>query len=360
MPKICSVGLGIPKYKITQADAMEFAQQLFSNSFSDIKRLLKVFENGEIQSRYFVKGLDWFKEDHSFAEKNEAFIEEAIELGIQAIENCLYGQSTPMPIKVCEVDAIITICTTGLATPSLEARIMNRLPFREDVKRIPIWGLGCAGGAAGLSRAYEYCLAYPKAKVIILAIELCSLTFQKNDHSKSNLIGTSLFADGAACTLVIGNECELIKNQEHPLPTIYETRSSLMSDSLEVMGWDIQNDGLHVIFSKDIPSIVENWLRPKVESFLHIYQLDITDISQFIAHPGGKKVLSAYENALNISISKTEDAREVLKQFGNMSSPTIFYVLKRILEKDNKPGDWGLSIALGPGFSAEQILMRWE
>lgn len=360
MPKICSVGLGIPKYKITQEKAMEFANHLFSNTFKDIKRLLKVFENGEIKSRYIAKNLKWYGQDHSFAEKNNAFIDESIELGVKAITNCLLGDSSSIQMDYSEVDAFITICTTGLSTPSIEAKIMNRLPFRTDIKRIPIWGLGCAGGASGLSRAYEYCLAYPKAKVIILAIELCSLTFQKDDHSKSNLIGTSLFADGAACVLVVGDEYKQINEQKSPLPSIYATSSCLMKDSLDVMGWEVKSDGLHVIFSKDIPTIVEKWLKPNIENFLQNYQLKISDISQLIAHPGGKKVLTAYENALNLSPLITEDARKILSQFGNMSSPTIFFVLKRMLEKDIQEGEWGLALALGPGFSSEQLLMRWE
>ncbi|MGE8204268.1 type III polyketide synthase [Heyndrickxia sp. NPDC080065] len=359
MPKICGVGLGIPQYKITQAETMEFAHQLFSNTYDDIQRLLKVFENGDIRSRYFVKDLEWFKKEHSFAEKNNAFIEESIKLGINSINDCFYKAFIPS-LSYDKIDAIFTVCTSGLATPSIEARIMNQLSFKDNVKRIPIWGLGCAGGASGLSRAYEYCLAYPKSIVLVLSIELCSLTFQKDDHSKSNIIGTSLFADGAACTLVVGDECELLKNAKSAVPSIYGTQSNLMKDSLDVMGWDVNDDGLHVIFSKDIPSIVENWLKPIVESFISKYQLGLSDISQFIAHPGGKKVLNAYEKALNFSHSITKDSREVLNQFRNMSSPTIFYVLKRILDKNINPGEWGLAVALGPGFSSEQLLMRWE
>ncbi|QQZ11076.1 type III polyketide synthase [Heyndrickxia vini] len=354
MPKIGSVGLGIPKYKYSQIDTMNFVYQLFSNNVKDINRLIKVFQNGEIQTRYFVKDMVWFNENHTFAEKNNAFINEAIDLGIKAIENCLPDEDYGT------IDAIFMVCTSGLATPSIEARIMNKLPFKEDVKRIPIWGLGCAGGASGLSRAYEYCLAFPQAKVIVLSIEICSLTFQKNDFSKSNLIGTSLFADGAACALVVGDECEQIEYINKPIPAIYGTESRLMANSLDVMGWDFQDDGMHVIFSKDIPSIVEHWLKPNVESFLTKYDLRLSDISQFVAHPGGKKVVKAYEKALQFPASKTEDAREVLNQFGNMSSPTIFYVLKRIMDSDVKSGEWGLAIALGPGFSSEQLLMRWE
>jgi alkylresorcinol/alkylpyrone synthase len=359
MPIVYSIGLGIPEHKISQSETMRFAKQLFTNTFRDIDRLLTVFQHAEIESRYFVRDIDWFTEDHSFAEKNDIFIEEAIDLGMKAIDHCLNGDNSlqeTIPLK--EIDAIFTICTTGLSTPSIEARIMNKLPFRLDVKRIPIWGLGCAGGAAGLSRAYEYCRAFPDAKVLVLSIELCSLTFQKNDHSKSNLIGTSLFADGAACTLIIGDSVELTHNNK-ALPKIEGTQSILMRDSLDVMGWDVKNDGLHVIFSKDIPNIVRDWLQPNVTSFLGGFDLNLNNITQFVAHPGGKKVIDAYEEALQISDHITKDARMILKQYGNMSSVTIFYVLKRVLEKDIQPGEWGLAIALGPGFCSEQLLLRW-
>jgi len=356
MPKIYSVGLGIPDYNISQKDVMVFAKKLFSSGFRDIERLLTVFQNAEIESRYFVKNIDWYGEEHTFAEKNNIFIEMAEKLGIKAIENCLHNKG----IDLGEIEAIFTICTTGLATPSLEARIMNKLSFRPDVKRIPIWGLGCVGGAAGLSRAYEYCLAFPKAKILLLSIELCSLTFQKNDLTKSNLIGTSLFADGAACTLLIGDEAEVPHHPDSSLPSIIGTQSMLLKDSLDVMGWDIKNDGLHVIFSKDIPMIVRKWLQPNVQAFLARYQLKIEDIKHLIAHPGGKKVIDAYVQALRLEEELTHDSRVVLKHYGNMSSVTIFYVLKRILEKEIRSEEWGLAMALGPGFSSEQLLLRWD
>ncbi|MBS4173221.1 3-oxoacyl-[acyl-carrier-protein] synthase III C-terminal domain-containing protein [Bacillus sp. FJAT-49736] len=356
MPKIFSIGLGIPDNKIYQTEIMNFAKQLFSDAFRDIERLLPVFQNAEIESRYFTKQLEWYGEDHSFAEKNEIFIENAERLCIKAIEHCLNQKG----VEYSEIDAIYTICTSGLSTPSLEARIINRLPFRLNVKRIPIWGLGCVGGASGLSRAYEYCLAFPKAKVLVLSVELCSLTFQKNDHSKSNLIGTSLFGDGAACALLIGDEVSANLDGIQSHPTIVDTQSVIMRDSLDVMGWDVKNDGLHVIFSKDIPMIVRKWLQPNVLSFLRDHRMNMDDIQHFAAHPGGKKVMDAYVQALGLSEEKLTDSRNILKNFGNMSSVTILFVLKRMLEKEINSGEWGIALALGPGFSMEQLLLRWD
>ncbi|MFE8702167.1 type III polyketide synthase [Cytobacillus sp. FJAT-54145] len=361
MPSIVSVAEAIPPHTIDQHTVMDFSRELFSESFKDIERLLGAFHNGQIKKRSFVKGIEWFKTDKSFEEKNNAYIESAVELGAIAIEKCLHNQEFLLRnIDYTEIDAIFMISSTGIATPSIEARIMNLLPFSEYTKRIPLWGLGCAGGASGLSRAYEFCLAYPSAKVLVLSIELCSLTFQRNDRSKSNLIGTSLFADGVACALLIGDEVDRESIQRlSSIPKITATQSTTMKNSLDVMGWEIRNEGLYVVFSKDIPSIIENWLKPNVTRFLDENHHDLNDIKHFVAHPGGKKVLDAYVNSLSLPPTMIEVSSEVLEEYGNMSSATILYVLKRFMDKGIK-GDIGLATALGPGFSSELLLLRWE
>ncbi|WP_419393751.1 type III polyketide synthase [Cytobacillus praedii] len=361
MPSIVSVGEAIPKHILRQNEVMIFAQELFSESFRDISRLLNVFHNGQIEKRHFVKGMEWFRADRSFKERNDAYIDGAVELGIEAIENCLKSKLfLKREIAANEIDAIFCISSSGIATPSIEARIMNKLPFAPHTKRIPIWGLGCAGGAAGLSRAYEYCLAFPNSKVLVLTIELCSLTFQRNDHSKSNLIGTSLFADGVACTLVTGDCTDKTSFQRlESSPSIIAAQSTLLPDSLDIMGWEVKDEGLYVVFSKDIPSIVEGWLRPNVTSFLSDQKMGINDIKHFIAHPGGRKVLDAYVQSLGMDPSMTSKSLEILKSYGNMSSSTILYVLKRFME-EGRAGEFGLAAALGPGFSSELLLLKWE
>ncbi|MFD1707199.1 type III polyketide synthase [Siminovitchia sediminis] len=358
MAYILSVGTGVPEHKISQDDAMEFTRHLFSRSFHQIDRLLKVFHNGEIEKRHIAKEIDWYREDHSFADKNDAFIEAAVSLSIQAIRNCLSVKMLQEEVRYEEIDAIFMVCTTGLATPSLEARIMNALPFSRHTKRIPIWGLGCAGGAAGLSRAFEYCKAFPSSKVLLVAVELCSLTFQKNDLSKSNIIGTSLFADGAAAVLLCGDHSK--RPGDRPYPKVLDSKSTLLDDSLDVMGWDVKDEGLFVVFSKDIPTLVERWLEPNVCDFLQKHQMDVQDIHCFIAHPGGKKVITAYEKALNLEREKTAEALKVLRNYGNMSSPTVLFVLQHFLQKNIQTGRYGLITALGPGFSSELLLVRWE
>lgn len=362
MPSIISIEQAIPPYELKQDKAVEFARELFSGSFKDIERLLRAFQNGQIEKRNFVKELDWYKVDRSFEEKNAAYIEGAVSLGREAIEKCLsQSEFLKESIPYHEIDAIFFISTTGLSTPSIEARIMNQLNFSSHTKRIPIWGLGCAGGASGISRAFEYCLAFPNAKVIVLSVELCSLTFQRNDQSKSNLIGTSLFADGVACALICGDQVDISKfRKKESSPFILATQSTLMPDSLDVMGWDVRNNGLFVVFSRDIPHIVENWLKPAVNEFLTEQHLELEQIQYFIAHPGGKKVLDAYITSLGIPDEMNDLSLKVLREHGNMSSATILFVLKAHMELEIPRGACGLGTALGPGFSSELLLLRWD
>ena len=359
MPRILSVSTVLPPHEVKQAEAVELTRSLFSRKFKDIERLLNVFQNGDIEKRDVCMPLEWYGQEHDFKERNDLYIHHAIDFGVKAVQACLQQSETlAETVAPSEIDVIFFISSTGIATPSIEARIMNRLPFRDDVKRVPIWGLGCAGGASGVSRAFEYCKAFPKANVLVLSIELCSLTFQKDDYSKSNLVGVSLFSDGVACALIAGDQSEIAINV--PVPSIIGTTSKWMPDSEDVMGWDIKNNGLYVIFSKSIPSIITNWLGPFVHEFLGSHNLSKDDITHFVAHPGGKKVLTAYEDALGFDNSKTAISREVLRNHGNMSSPTVFYVLKQFMESGPSPDEYGLMAALGPGFCGELLLLRWE
>ncbi|MDR0139727.1 3-oxoacyl-[acyl-carrier-protein] synthase III C-terminal domain-containing protein [Metabacillus idriensis] len=363
MAYILSVGKSIPPNQMPQDTAVEFAKKLFSGSFKDINRLLPAFKNGDIENRQFVKDMGWYTSAHSFEDKNNTYIEAAVELGTSAIVNCLTAKRLlKRDIGYGEIDAIFFISSTGISTPSIDAKIMNRLPFKDSVKRVPIWGLGCAGGASGLSRAHDYCKAYPKAKVIVVCVELCSLTFQHDDLSKSNFIGTSLFADGVACTLLAGEEVQaeelsLLKT----LPKTLSTRSTFMKDSEDVMGWDIKNNGFYVIFSRDIPSIIKNWLRQTVEDYLKEEQIPLDQIKHFLAHPGGKKVLQAYQTSLGFEEEQLQVSKNVLKNHGNMSSATVMYVIEEYLSRGlGEESDLGIIAALGPGFCSELLLVEWE
>ncbi|PYZ92223.1 type III polyketide synthase [Salipaludibacillus keqinensis] len=357
MPAIVSVSTEMPPYEMNQQETRELVYDLFSASVSQIDRLIKIFDHSGIDSRQFMAPKSWYLESHTFAEKNALYVDSAVDLGVKAIRSCLKGTNERISCHLEEIDAFIYISSSGISTPTIDAKIMNKLSFSPHVKRIPIWGLGCAGGAAGLSRAYDFCKAYPKAKVLVLCTEFCSLTFAKDDRSKSNLVGTSLFGDGVACALVAGDQVDLKENR---LPYIEGTQSTFMPDSEDIMGWDLQEDGLHVIFSRDIPNVIEKWLKPNVEMFLSSMAVEFNDINAFVAHPGGKKVLTAYEFALGYTEEMTELPRKVLRSHGNMSSPTVLYVLKEFMEQSYEEGEKGLLTALGPGFSSELLLLNWR
>ena len=359
MPKILSVSTFKPPYEVKQEQAVELTRSLFSEKYKDIERLLNVFQNGDIETRNVCMPIEWYGKEHDFEERNNLYIQHAIDFGVQAVLSCLKGNgSLDSPIEPSMIDAIYFISSSGISTPSIEARIMNKIPFRDNTKRIPIWGLGCAGGAVGISRAYEYCLAFPEANVLVLSVELCSLTFQKDDYSKSNLVGVSLFSDGVACALVSGDNS--LVQVTKAMPKVIATTSKLMPNSEDVMGWDVKNSGLYVVFSKSIPAVITNWLGPFVHEFLSEQGLTKDNITHFVAHPGGKKVLEAYETALGFEKSKTDISRDVLRSNGNMSSPTILYVLEEFMESNPVAGDYGLMAALGPGFCGELLLLKWE
>lgn len=353
MAIIHAIGTSNPSYVYTQDEVMALTKEIFS-SFPNLDRYLSIYKNTEIKKRHFCVPLDWFRNRHSFAEKNSLYIEHALRLGEEAVRICL-EQSDVLPE---EIDHLFLISTTGLSTPSLDAHLINRLKMKNHIKRTPIWGLGCAGGAAGIAKAYDYLQSYPDQKVLVVAIELCSLTFINNDLSKSNMIATSLFADGAVAALLLGEQVER-RYRDRPSAKMMGTLSTLYPNSLEMMGWDIQDEGLKVIFSRDIPSFVKRTMKENLLQLLKDHDMKISDIDHYILHPGGAKVLDAYEEAISIDREKTRFSREVIGEFGNMSSATVLFVLDKFLDHA-KPEEYGVLAALGPGFSSELALIRWE
>lgn len=358
MPKIASISTYQPPHTLEQSNIEALTKELFQDKVPQLERLLRVFENGDIQTRSFCVPLEWHKKEHTFEERNNLYIELATHYSVEVIKACLKNDAfLENPVSTEEIDQIIFVSSTGISTPSIDARVMNQLPFSDRMKRLPIWGLGCAGGAAGVSRAFDYCKAHPTAKVLVVCVELCSLTFQPNDYTKSNLVGASLFADGAAAILVCGEDADVPTKKA--VPYVVDTASKWMPDSEGVMGWDIKNNGLHVVFSKSIPTIITRWLGPFIDEFLQEQYVQKSDLVNFVAHPGGKKVLEAYEETLELTKHQTAFSRDVLKANGNMSSPTVLYVLEQYMLQENTVGNHGLLIALGPGFCGEAALLKW-
>lgn len=356
-PSIISVATAVPPHAIRQQDARDFAAHLFAGAIRDDARLLDVFTNVEIETRYACRPLQWFAEKHTFAEKNACYVEEAVRLGGDvarlALERARLGPE--------DIDHFVFVSSTGIATPSVDALIANTTGFRADMRRTPIWGLGCAGGAAGLSRARDFALADPSARVLLVALELCTLTFLSSDLSTRNLVAASLFGDGAAAVVVAGGAVTSRAHNGTRALSLRASHSTLWKDTLDVMGWELEEAGLRVVFSRSIPSIVVEHVRPSMEAFLASHGLSLADVRHVVAHPGGIKVLRAYADALELAPAALAHARDVLRRFGNMSSPSCLFVLERFLAAgDIAEGDYTVVMALGPGFSAEYVLVSGE
>ena len=356
-PRLAAIATAVPPHVVRQGDARAFASHLFAGLVIAHPRMLEVFDNSSIRTRHTCMPLAWFGQDHDFAEKNALYVEHALTLAHEVAGKVLdHAGLTPQ-----DIDHLVFVSTTGLSTPSLDARLANALGFRSDFRRTPVWGLGCAGGAAGLARARDFAVADPGARVLLIALELCTLTFQHNDHSKRNLVAASLFADGAAAVLVLGADAPVpSRNGTRPL-ALLGSRSTLWPDTLDVMGWEVDGAGLHVIFSRDIPAIVREKVRPSLMAFLDDHGLSLESLDHVVAHPGGLKVLEAYAETLGRPSQAFDHAREVLADYGNMSSPTCLFVLDRFLKAgDIGAGQTAVIAALGPGFSSEYVLARGE
>ncbi len=350
MAHILSLATARPPHVLTQERARDFCRAHFGRAFpDDIERLLEIFENARIETRRLAAPIDWIESAPSFPERNARYVEEAVRLSERVATEALERAA----VAPRDIDHLILVSTTGIATPSLDARLMNRIGFSPHMRRTPVWGLGCAGGVAGLARASEWAERDGGATVLLISVELCSLTFQPNDLSKSNLVATSLFGDGAAAAVLRGGRASRG-------PRVVASRSTLFPDTEDVMGWEVNAAGLRVLFSRDIPTIVRELVRENADEFLDEHGLAIGDVAHFVAHPGGAKVMSAYEEAFGLAPEALRHTRDVLRDSGNMSSPTVLFVLERFLaDHAVRPGDWGLVTALGPGFSSELALLRW-
>ena len=344
-PHLLSLATAVPPHRLRQADVAAFARQLFAERPpEDLARLLPVYANAGIETRYSCVPLEWYATCHGWAEKNALYVRHALELSERAVRACLARAA----LDAEAIDAIVVVSTSGVATPSLDALLAERLPLRRDVTRLPIFGLGCAGGVLGLARAAALAKAAPGANVLFVTVELCGLTFRRNDQSKSNVIASALFGDGAAAAVLscAGKGPELTAWGEHT-----------WADSLDIMGWRVEDDGLGVLFSRDIPTIVREGFRPALDEFLARHGLVLADIDCFLCHPGGAKVIVALEYALGLPEGGLAFARAVLREYGNMSAATVLFVLERALEGGGAHGRSLLS-AVGPGFTAGFLVLE--
>lgn len=353
MSKVIAIGTADASFHLQQENVKDFIYNLFSETELDMERLINVFDNSTVSTRHFTVPIEWISRKHTFSERNDLFIKHALKLSEETTNECL----TKSEADKSDINHIIFVSSTGLATPTIDAQLFNRFKMDSHIKRTPIWGLGCAGGAVGLSRAMEYTRAFPHENVLLICVELCSLTFQKDDLSKSNVVATSLFSDGAAAVLIAGEKSKLAEKNNGIM--LKDSLSTTYHDSLDVMGWDVVDDGFKVIFRRDIPTIVREYVYPNIKELLEKNHLSISDIKHYVTHPGGLKVIKAYEESIGLTNGSLDYARKILNEHGNMSSPSVLYVLNEFMTNAKyKPGERGLISALGPGFSSELLLFE--
>jgi len=337
-PTILSVGTAVPPFRIDQDELAALAPRMFDRQHSEVERLMPVFDNAGIATRYSCVPLDWYLAPHGWKERNALYLDNAVELLSRAATQALIEAGR----RPRDIAAVVVVSTTGIATPSLDALLMNRLGLSSDILRLPIFGLGCAGGVVGLSHAAALARTLPEGDVLFLTAELCALTFRQGDMSNSNIIASALFGDGVAA-MVIGRPGS---------PGIRLGASGMKTwpNSLGVMGWHVEDDGLGVLFSRDIPYLVRRDLRRASDDFLARCGLARKDAAGFVFHPGGAKVLDALEEVFGLAPGGLAAAREVLRDYGNMSAVTVLFVLRRMMEQGLAGRH--LMSALGPGFSA--------
>ncbi len=347
-PRLLGLATAVPEHELTQEAARDFAAHNLAAHRPGLARLLGVFERAGVTRRRIARPLAWYAKPRSFAEKNAAFVEAACDLG-RASAHAALARAAVTP---SDLAALVFVSSTGLSTPGVEATLAQDLGAPPSLQRLPLWGLGCAGGVAGLARAglLARALAGP---VLLVAVETCSLTFVRSDASRSNLVATALFGDGAAAAVVGPGE-------PSAGPALVGHHAHLVPDSQAVMGWDVVDDGLKVRFAPTIPGVVRRHAGPVARAARAAANLPPSAPLGHVLHPGGPKVLDAYHATLGVAPSDLARAAAVLRDLGNMSSPTALFVLERQLAEGPPPaGSHSLCMALGPGFAAETVMLQW-
>jgi alkylresorcinol/alkylpyrone synthase len=342
-PRLRALSTAVPPCVLEQIDVQARAANIFQGR--DIERMVPVFANTGIERRYSCVPIDWYSEPHGWRDRTTLYLEHAITLLEKVALACLAEAKLARE----DIDAIVVASTTGIATPSLDALLVERMGLRRDIKRLPIFGLGCAGGVIGLARAADMAKATPGSRVLFLVVELCALTFRKDDFSKSNVVAAALFGDGAAGAIL---------STDGKGPAFGVSGEYSWPHSLGVMGWDIQEDGLKARFAQSIPTLVANDFRKIALDFLHRNDLRLEDINAFACHPGGAKVLDALEEALGLANGALSESRAVLRNYGNMSAVTALFVLERMRER--LPTQRTLMSALGPGFTCAFLVVEGQ
>lgn len=343
--EILAVASAVPPHRLLQKDVAAVAGRLFGSRFRDFDRLAGVFQSAGIRERGAVCPMDWYLEPRGWPERTAAYLEGAGRLFVDAARRALDEAG----ITAAEVDTVVTVSSTGIATPSLEARAKQTLGFRDDVRRVPVFGLGCAGGVTGLSLAARLASAEPGSTVLVVAVEVCTLSFRLDELTKANIVATALFGDGAAA-------CVLRTGEGDGVARVEASGEHTWPDTLGIMGWSVDPTGFGVIFDRAIPPFAEAHVGEALARILGASGLALGDVDRFVCHPGGTKVVAALERALALGQGSLDLEREVLSDHGNMSAPTVLFVLERAVRRGLPRRS--VVMAMGPGFTASAVSLR--
>ncbi|MBS2031781.1 MAG: type III polyketide synthase [Deltaproteobacteria bacterium] len=349
-PSLVAVGTALPPHYVEQERLIAALRTLWAGKHHNADRIDQLHRAVRVSGRHLALPMEQYLELDTFQKQNDAWIRAATDLGEAALHDALARAN----MKPEELDHIFVATVTGIATPSIDARLANRMGLRADVKRTPLFGLGCVAGAAGTARASDTLRAFPKQTAALLSVELCSLTLQRSDLSIQNVIASGLFGDGAAALIIAGGE------RARRGPEVLASRSALYPDSERVMGWDVTDGGFKVVLSAQVPEIIRSHIRRDVDAFLRDHGLTRRDVRHWVSHPGGPKILDAVAEALELPREALRLTWDSLEKVGNLSSASVLFVLRDTLDQvDAKPGDHGLMLAMGPGFCSELVLLRW-
>ena len=353
--QIAAVGTAFPSHRYTQTEIADVLVERWREKLPEPRLITRLHANCGVETRYFVLPIERYPSLIGFKQTNDEWITAAVALGQQAIESAL----SPVGLTPADISAIFFASVTGIASPTIDARLINLMPFPTDIKRTPIFGLGCVAGAAGIARASDYLRAFPKQIALLLSVELCSLTWQDDDQSVANIISTGLFGDGCAAVVLAGSEAVLPKPPTNT-PKILATRSTFYRHTEHIMGWDIRDTGFRIVLSPDVPKVVLDNLRTDVESFLTSQSLTLADIKTWIFHSGGPKVLEATEKALSLPPEALALSWKSLREVGNLSAASVLCVLEdTIKHHPGAPGTYSILAAMGPAFCLELVLLQW-
>jgi alkylresorcinol/alkylpyrone synthase len=351
MSTVAAVHSVLPPHRYEQHEITAMFGSLLADQ-SRVRLLRRLHESSQVRSRHLVLPLDRYPELDGFGAANDEFVRHAVSLGADAV----LGALDDAGLVPSDVDAMYFTTVTGVAAPSIEARIANRIGLRADVKRVPMFGLGCVAGAAGIARLHDYLRGAPSEVAVLLSVELCSLTMQRSDDSTANLVATGLFGDGAAAVVAVG-DARAVPHASGPV--VVDSRSHLYPDTERTMGWDVTPGGLKIVLDANVPELANRYVGEDVRAFLAAHSLAVDDVTAWVCHPGGPKVIDAIRATLGLSEEAVELTWRSLTGVGNLSSASVLHVLQDTIAKRPPAGSPGVLLAMGPGFCSELVLLRW-